>query len=320
MAASADHAAAAARQRPQARPGRRPARRRRARGHGHRAGGDRRGAADPGAARANGSPRPGCARRARPSSICSRWPACAGSSCAARWPGATTPTRWSATGSVPRPRSTRRSTGTGPWPSWPSATWPATARPPTATWPSGPGCRCATPGRAWPRSPDGSPAAATVSPTWPGGRATCPLPPPRLLGAYDPLLLGWDSRDPVVGPHGRLIADQRPVPAVRAGPRPRRRHLEPAGRQGRAGAVRAASRCRRGRPGRGRRRRRALPAAGLTAGSDRRGQQLLSGAGPRGSSGSPCSRRSRPRQPAPGACRAGPGPGRARRGAARPAT
>jgi hypothetical protein len=33
-----------------------------------------------------------------------------------------------------------------------------------------------------------------------------PLPPPRLLGAYDPLLLGWDSRDPVVGPHGRLIA------------------------------------------------------------------------------------------------------------------
>jgi hypothetical protein len=33
-----------------------------------------------------------------------------------------------------------------------------------------------------------------------------PPPPPRLLGAYDPLLLGWDSRDPVVGPHGRLIA------------------------------------------------------------------------------------------------------------------
>jgi hypothetical protein len=37
-------------------------------------------------------------------------------------------------------------------------------------------------------------------------REECPLPPPRLLGAYDPLLLGWDSRDPVVGPHGRLIA------------------------------------------------------------------------------------------------------------------
>jgi hypothetical protein len=39
-----------------------------------------------------------------------------------------------------------------------------------------------------------------------GRRAVCPPPPPRLLGAYDPLLLGWDSRDPVVGPHGRLIA------------------------------------------------------------------------------------------------------------------
>src|SRR5436190_2158469 len=39
-----------------------------------------------------------------------------------------------------------------------------------------------------------------------GRHDECPLPPPRLLGAYDPLLLGWDSRDPVVGPHGRLIA------------------------------------------------------------------------------------------------------------------
>jgi len=40
-----------------------------------------------------------------------------------------------------------------------------------------------------------------------GRRDECPPPPPpRLLGAYDPLLLGWDSRDPVVGPHGRLIA------------------------------------------------------------------------------------------------------------------
>jgi hypothetical protein len=30
------------------------------------------------------------------------------------------------------------------------------------------------------------------------------LPPPLLLGAFDPLLLGWASRDPIVGPH-RLI-------------------------------------------------------------------------------------------------------------------
>jgi hypothetical protein len=32
-----------------------------------------------------------------------------------------------------------------------------------------------------------------------------PLPPPRLLGAYDPLLLGWSSREDVVGPHRRLV-------------------------------------------------------------------------------------------------------------------
>jgi len=31
------------------------------------------------------------------------------------------------------------------------------------------------------------------------------LPPPRLLGAFDPLLLGWAFRDPVVGPHRRIV-------------------------------------------------------------------------------------------------------------------
>jgi winged helix DNA-binding protein len=31
------------------------------------------------------------------------------------------------------------------------------------------------------------------------------LPPPRLLGAFDPLLLGWASRDEVVGPHKMLV-------------------------------------------------------------------------------------------------------------------
>jgi hypothetical protein len=35
--------------------------------------------------------------------------------------------------------------------------------------------------------------------------ATAPIPPPRLLGAYDPLLLGWTSRDEVVGPHKILV-------------------------------------------------------------------------------------------------------------------
>jgi Winged helix DNA-binding domain len=36
-------------------------------------------------------------------------------------------------------------------------------------------------------------------------RAAALLPPPRLLGAFDPLLLGWASRDPVVGPHRRIV-------------------------------------------------------------------------------------------------------------------
>jgi hypothetical protein len=40
----------------------------------------------------------------------------------------------------------------------------------------------------------------------PGG-GDPPPPPPRLLGAYDPVLLGWTSRDPIVGPHGKLVAN-----------------------------------------------------------------------------------------------------------------
>lgn len=35
--------------------------------------------------------------------------------------------------------------------------------------------------------------------------ATAPMPPPRLFGAFDPLLLGWTSRDEVVGPHKVLV-------------------------------------------------------------------------------------------------------------------
>ena len=40
----------------------------------------------------------------------------------------------------------------------------------------------------------------------PGPRArTAVLPPPRLLGAFDPLLLGWASRDPITGPHKQIV-------------------------------------------------------------------------------------------------------------------
>ncbi|HSS32567.1 MAG TPA: winged helix DNA-binding domain-containing protein [Solirubrobacterales bacterium] len=34
-----------------------------------------------------------------------------------------------------------------------------------------------------------------------------PLPPPRLLGAFDPLLLGWTSREEIIGPHKYLVTD-----------------------------------------------------------------------------------------------------------------
>jgi Winged helix DNA-binding domain len=32
-----------------------------------------------------------------------------------------------------------------------------------------------------------------------------PLPPPRLLGAFEPVLLGWTSREDIVGPHKLLV-------------------------------------------------------------------------------------------------------------------
>jgi hypothetical protein len=40
-----------------------------------------------------------------------------------------------------------------------------------------------------------------------GREAPAPLPPPRLLGAFDPLLLGWESREPVVGGHKGLVTN-----------------------------------------------------------------------------------------------------------------
>jgi hypothetical protein len=35
--------------------------------------------------------------------------------------------------------------------------------------------------------------------------AAAELPPPRLLGAFDPLLLGWVSRQPFVGDHATVV-------------------------------------------------------------------------------------------------------------------
>ncbi len=31
------------------------------------------------------------------------------------------------------------------------------------------------------------------------------MPPPRLLGSFDPLLHGWVSREPVLGPHRGIV-------------------------------------------------------------------------------------------------------------------
>jgi hypothetical protein len=35
--------------------------------------------------------------------------------------------------------------------------------------------------------------------------AAAPLPPPRLLGSFEPVLLGWTSREELVGPHKLLV-------------------------------------------------------------------------------------------------------------------
>ena len=44
-------------------------------------------------------------------------------------------------------------------------------------------------------------AELTVNPQ----RAAAALPPPLLLGAFDPLLLGWASQDFIVGPHRHIV-------------------------------------------------------------------------------------------------------------------
>jgi hypothetical protein len=38
-----------------------------------------------------------------------------------------------------------------------------------------------------------------------GRPPAAPMPPPRLLGAFDPLLLGWRSREAILGPHRSIV-------------------------------------------------------------------------------------------------------------------
>jgi Winged helix DNA-binding domain len=37
--------------------------------------------------------------------------------------------------------------------------------------------------------------------------STANIPPPRLIGAYDPVLLGWTSREAIIGPHTHLVTN-----------------------------------------------------------------------------------------------------------------
>ena len=48
-------------------------------------------------------------------------------------------------------------------------------------------------------------APATASSTCAAPSPQTPLPPPRLLGAFEPLLMGWTSREPVLGEHQSLV-------------------------------------------------------------------------------------------------------------------
>ena len=58
------------------------------------------------------------------------------------------------------------------------------------------------------------------------------LPPPRLLGVFDPLLHGWQSRAAVLGLARAGDRPRRHVPLLRPGGRPGRRHLGPVRRPG----------------------------------------------------------------------------------------
>ena len=51
-----------------------------------------------------------------------------------------------------------------------------------------------------------------------GRPAAAELPPPRLLGSFDPVLLGWTSREPILGSHQEIVTANglfRPFALVR---------------------------------------------------------------------------------------------------------
>ena len=92
-------------------------------------------------------------------------------------------------------------------PSWPGGSWPGTVPPPSATWPSGPACCCGSARSGLTaisaeliQRPDGLADLAALA-----GQRDHGLPPPRLLGSFDPLLHGWVSREPILGQHTGII-------------------------------------------------------------------------------------------------------------------
>ena len=129
--------------------------------------------------------------------------ASAASRCAGRWSGASMRMPLCATGSD-RPI---RSIAIGRSPSSRDATSPGTPRPTRATSRAGPGSRCATRAPASRRSRRSCVSARTACSSCGAARPPPSMPPPRLLGPYDPVLLGWTSREQIIGPHRNIVTN-----------------------------------------------------------------------------------------------------------------
>ena len=129
------------------------------------------------------------------------WPARDRSS-AARWSASSTPTSWSRDWLGPQPEVDRDG-GAG------RAGAPLPGRPRARRRPR-PGALGGAAAAGRPRRAGGDRRGARGArgrPSRAGRRRRLPaeLPPPRLLGAFDPVLLGWTSREDILGPHTELV-------------------------------------------------------------------------------------------------------------------
>ena len=179
------------------------------------------GAAHLGRASGAGGARPACAPRARPSITCSSRRLWTASWSAAPWRARSRPTCSFGIGC----RTRSPSTATRRWASSPAATSPGTGRRTIATSPAGRAYRFVTRAPAWPPRN----RAREVE-----TKSSAELPPPRLLGAFEPCLLGWKSRADIVGGRTESGHRGRDVLSVRDGRRARGRALEARRRPARA--------------------------------------------------------------------------------------